>query len=469
VFKFVPWSAASAPGSTTPGLNVREVSDSVQEKVPGAIIVEGKACTPKGALHVNVYVLAPDKKPLMPTTPRRARVWLKQKKARIVNRTPFTIQLRFEPSSRYAQHVRVGVDTGSKTVGVAAVAHSKVLYQAEISLRTEIRQSMDHRRQYRRKRRNRHTRYRPVRFNNRKRSSGWLAPSLRSKADSTVRAVVQVAAILPVKHVRMEVASFDTQQMQAPEISGIEYQQGELAGYHVREYLLAKWGRKCAYCGRAGLPLEVEHIVPRIRGGTHRVSNLTLACKTCNQSKGKRTAEEFGYPEVQARALKPLRDAVHVSIIKTWVIGTLASLLDQVPITTTYGYETKYKRLKRLELPKTHYFDAVAIACELGETVVPGKVWYQYRCVARGRYQLYNGSRSEHKVSGPKKVCGWKLFELVNVNGHVGYISGRRVSGRFSVKDAVTGKLLVDGIGHKKLVRLARAAHGSIVHMNVVQ
>ena len=179
--------------------------------------------------------------------------------------------------------------------------------------------------------------------------------------------------------------------------------------------------------------------------------------------------EEFGYPEVQARALKPLRDAVHVSIIKTCVIGTLASLLDQVPISTTYGYETKYKRLKRLELPKTHYFDAVAIACELGETVVPGKVWYQYRCVSRGRYQLYNGSRSEHKVSGPKKVCGWKLFELVNVNGHVGYISGRRVSGRFSVKDAVTGKLLVDGIGHKKLVRLARAAHGSIVHMNVVQ
>jgi 5-methylcytosine-specific restriction endonuclease McrA len=418
---------------------------------------------------VNVFVLAPDEKPLMPTTPRRARMWLKQKQARIVNRTPFTIQLRFEPSSRYVQHVSVGVDTGSKTVGVAAVAHSKVLYQAEISLRTDIKQSMDQRRQYRRDRRNRHTRYRPARFNNRRRSRGWLAPSLRSKAESTVRAIVLVAAILPVKHVRVEVASFDTQKMQAPEISGIEYQQGELAGYHVREYLLAKWRRKCAYCGRGGVPLEVEHIVPRIRGGTHRVSNLTLACATCNRSKGKRTAEEFGHPEVQARALTPLKGAVHVSIIKTWVIETLPGLLGRVGISTTFGYETKYKRMKTLELPKTHYFDAVAIACEHGETVVPGKVWYQYKCVARGRYQLYNGSRGEHKVSGPKKVRGWKLFELVEVNGQVGYISGRRSSGRFSVKDVVTGKLLVDGVDHRKLVRLARATHGSIVHENVVQ
>ena len=418
---------------------------------------------------MNVFVLAPDAKPLMPTTPRRARMWLKQKRARVVNRTPFTIQLRFEPSGRYAQYVKVGVDTGSKTVGVAAVAHSQVLYQAEMSLRTDIKRSLDQRRQYRRNRRNRQTRYRPARFNNRKRPRGWLPPSLRSKAETTVRAIVQVAAILPVKHVKLEVASFDTQKMQAPEISGIEYQQGELTGYHVREYLLAKWRRKCAYCGRAGIPLEVEHIVPRIRGGTNRVSNLTLSCTTCNRLKGKRTAGEFGHPEVQARALIPLRDAVHVSIIKTRVIETLPSLLGQVPIATTYGYETKYKRMKTLELPKTHYFDAVAIACEHGETVVPGRVWYQYKCVPRGRYQLYNGSRSEHKVSGPKKVCGWKLFELVEVNDQVGYISGRRGSGRFSVKDVVTGKLLVDGVDHRKLVRLARATHGLIVQETLVQ
>ncbi len=418
---------------------------------------------------MNVFVLAPDEKPLMPTTPRRARIWLKQKLARVVSRTPFTIRLCFEPSGSYAQHVRVGVDTGSKTIGVAAVANSRVLYQAEISLRTDIKRSLDQRRQYRRNRRNRKTRYRPARFNNRKRSGDWLAPSLRSKAESTVRAIVQVAGVLPVKHVRLEVTSFDTQKMQAPEISGIEYQQGELMGYHVREYLLAKWRRKCAYCGRAGVPLEVEHIVPRIRGGTNRVSNLTLACTTCNRLKGKRTAEEFGHPEVQARALAPLRDAVHVSIIKTWVIRTLPKLLSRVRISTTYGYETKYKRMKTLELPKTHYFDAVAIACVPGETVLPAKGWYQCKSIPRGRYQLYNGSRSEHKVSAPKKVFGWKLFELVKVNGQVGYISGRRVNGRFSVKDAVTGKLLVDGVDHRKLVRLARVARGLMVREQVVQ
>jgi 5-methylcytosine-specific restriction endonuclease McrA len=418
---------------------------------------------------VNVFVLAADEKPLMPTTPRRARMWLKQKRARVVKRAPFTIRLCFEPSSRYAQHVKMGVDTGSKTIGVAAVAHSRVLYQAEISLRTDIKRSLDQRRQYRRDRRNRKTRYRPARCNNRKRSGEWLAPSLLSKAESTVRAIVRVADVLPVKQVKLEVASFDTQKMQAPEISGIEYQQGELSGYHVREYLLAKWRRKCAYCGRTGVPLEVEHIVPRIRGGTNRVSNLTLACTTCNRSKGKCTAGEFGHPEVQERALIPLKDAVHVSIIKPWVIRTLSNLLGQVNISVTYGYETKYKRMKTLELPKTHYFDAVAIACEHGETVLPAQVWYQCKCVPRGRYQLYNGYRSEHKVSGPKKVFGWKLFELVEVNGQIGYISGRRANGRFSVKDAVTGKLLVDGVDRRKLVRLVRATHGSIVHENLVQ
>jgi 5-methylcytosine-specific restriction endonuclease McrA len=396
-------------------------------------------------------------------------MWLKQKRARVVKRTPFTIRLRFEPCARYAQHVKVGVDTGSKTVGVAAVAHSQVLYQAEMSVRTDIKRSLDQRRRYRRDRRSRKTRYRPARFSNRKRSGEWLAPSLRSKAESTVRAIVQVVGILPVKHVRIEVASFDTQKMQAREISGIEYQQGELAGYHVREYLLAKWRRKCAYCGRGGVPLEVEHIVPRIRGGTNRVSNLTLACTACNRLKGKRTAGEFGHPEVQARALKPLKDAVHVSIIKQWIIRTLSQLLGQASISTTLGYETKYKRMKTLELPKTHYFDAVAIACEPGETVLPAQGWYQCRCVSRGSYQLYNGSRSEHKVSGPKKLFGWKLYELVEVNGQLGYISGRRANGRFSVKDAVTGKLLVDGVDRRKLVRIARATHGSIVRENRVQ
>lgn len=134
---------------------------------------------------MNVFVLAPDEKTLMPTTPRRARMWLKQKRARIVNRTPFTIQLCFEPSSRHAQRAKVGVDTGSKTVGVAAVANSQALYQAEISLRTGIKRSMDQRRQYRRNRPNRHTRYRQSRFKNRKEVERLVTavPSLESRVD----------------------------------------------------------------------------------------------------------------------------------------------------------------------------------------------------------------------------------------------------------------------------------------------
>jgi len=216
---------------------------------------------------MKVFVLSQAGNPLMPTTPRRARLWLKANQARVVRHTPFTIQLCFEPGGTYRQPVTVGIDTGSQTVGIAAIAHGEVVYQAEVFLRTDIQSNMTRRRQYRRNRRSRKTRYRPARLNNRHRRAGWLPPSLRSKADATVKAVRLVASLLPVTKVHVEVGSFDTQKMQNPEITSLEYQQGQLEGYHLREYLLTKWQRKCAYCQAAGIPLQVEHLVPRGRGG----------------------------------------------------------------------------------------------------------------------------------------------------------------------------------------------------------
>lgn len=150
-------------------------------------------------------------------------------------------------------------------------------------------------------RRARKTRYRQARWANRRRTAGWLTPTMRSKAEATVKAVRFVASLLPIKYIHVELGSFDTQKMQDPEICGLSYQQGKLHGYLLRAYVFATWQRKCAYCGVCKVPLEIEHIVPKSRGGSNRVSNLTLACHACNQRKGAHTAAEFGFPHVQAQ------------------------------------------------------------------------------------------------------------------------------------------------------------------------
>ena len=199
---------------------------------------------------MKVFVLSHLGKPLMPTTPRRARILLTTRRARVVTREPFTIQLRFETTT-HTQPVTVGVDTGSQTLGLAATANKEVLFQAEVLLRTDISGKLTRRRQYRRARRSRKTRYRAARWANRRRPSGWLPPSLRSKAEATVKAVRFVARVLPIGQINVEIGSFDTQKMQNPEVSGVSYQQGQLQGYLLREYLLARWERQCAYVTRA--------------------------------------------------------------------------------------------------------------------------------------------------------------------------------------------------------------------------
>jgi 5-methylcytosine-specific restriction endonuclease McrA len=415
---------------------------------------------------MKVFVLSKEGKPLMPTTPRRARLWLKDKRARVVRREPFTIQLRF-PTKSHVQPVRVGVDTGSKVVGIAAITKSEVVLQAEIHLRDDITEKMTQRRHYRRNRRARKTRYRQARYDNRRRPDGWLPPSVHSKAAATFKAVRFMASFLPVGRVTIEVGSFDTQKMQNPEISGIEYQQGQLEGYQIREYLLRKWQHQCAYCGAKGMQLQIEHIIPKARGGTDRTSNLTLACELCNLRKGKQTAAEFGFSAVQAKARIPLKDAAHVSSLKSRVVHDLQAVFGESQVSITYGYQTKYKRIQMLDLPKSHTNDAVAIACEIGEVVKPLEIVHHLRCLARGQYQRFNGLRSEHKCWAPRKVRGFKLYELVKVKGDMGYIAGRREKGAFVIKDVVSGKKLLE-ITPRKLVRVARPTQGWMITRHLV-
>jgi len=209
------------------------------------------------------------------------------------------------------------------------------------------------------------TRYRQARFDNRRRPDGWLPPSLQSRVENIWTWACRLNRACPIASISQELVKFDMQLMQNAEIRGVEYQQGELAGYEVREYLPEKWARKCAYCNAKGLPLQVEHINPKLRGGSNRVSNLTLACHDCNQEKGTRTAAEFGFPEIQKLAKAPLKDAAAVNITRWALYHRLETT--GLPLEVGTGGRTKFNRTTQ-GYAKTHWLDATCVG-ESGEKV----------------------------------------------------------------------------------------------------
>jgi 5-methylcytosine-specific restriction endonuclease McrA len=264
-------------------------------------IVEGNI-TPKGEgieMQNSVFVLDTNKQPLSPCRPSVARKLLRDGKAAVYRRFPFTLILkRAVELAEPVKPITVKVDPGSKTTGIALVQSGKVIFAAELTHRGQaIKDALESRRAIRGSRRQRNTRYRKPRFMNRTRPKGWLAPSLQSRVNNLQTWLVRFVKLCNVQAISMELVRFDTQLMHNAEISGVEYQQGELAGYEVREYLLEKFSRKCCYCGKTDIPLEIEHITPKSRGGSNRVSNLCLACHPCNQRKGNQTATEFGFPK----------------------------------------------------------------------------------------------------------------------------------------------------------------------------
>jgi len=288
----------------------------------------------------------------MPTTQHTGKTLLHEGKAHVVQRCPFTIQLNYA-TGEARQPIKLGVDLGYTNIGFSAKTDKLEVISGTLTLRKDVSNKLEARRRYRRSRRGR-LGYRPPRFNNRTRPEEWLAPSIQHRKDSHIRLVEKLTTLLPITYKRVEVANFDTQKMQYPEITGVEYQQGELQGYEVKAYLLEKWGRTCAYCGKTDVPLEVEHIIPKSRGGTNRVSNLTISCKRCNLKKGNKTAEEFGYSAIQQQAKLSLKETAGLNNIR-WKI------VEQLGAEYTYGYITKYHR-KKLGLEKSHVNDAFVIA-----------------------------------------------------------------------------------------------------------
>lgn len=322
----------------------------------------------------SVFVVSSTKQPLMPTSSARARMLLKRGKAAVLRRYPFTIILKDRPSGA-TQPVRLKIDPGSKETGIALVSEAtkQVLFALVLTHRGQaIKSGLDSRRAIRRSRRNRKTRYRAPRFLNRTKQKGWLPPSLQHRVETVMTWVNKLSRFTPVEAISQELVRFDMQSIENPEISGIEYQQGTLAGYEVREYLLEKWGRECAYCGAENIPLQIEHIHPKAKGGTNRISNLCLSCEPCNTKKGTQDVSEFlkKKPEVLKRILaqakRPLKDAAAVNATR-WALWERLNQTG-LPVEAGSGGRTKYNRSVQ-GYPKQHWIDAACVGIS-GEQVV---------------------------------------------------------------------------------------------------
>ena len=422
---------------------------------------------------MSVFVLDACKRPLMPCSEKRARLLLKSGRARVARRYPFTIRLVDRRVGDSVLHpVKVKLDPGSKTTGVAVVRDeggnkpTGVLFLAELTHRgRQISEKLTARRAFRRRRRG-NLRYRPARFDNRTKPEGWLAPSLRHRVETVSSWVARLIRLVPVTGLAMELIRFDMQAMENPEIEGVEYQRGTLAGYELREYLLAKWDHACAYCGATEVPLNLDHIVPRARGGSNRVSNLACACIPCNEEKGARPVEEFlaGQPKalarIRAHAKRPLKDAAAVNSTRLALFQALRAA--GLPIECGSGGRTKWNR-SRFGIPKTHALDAACVGAvdALADWAAPS---LSIKATGRGSYQrtrldAYGFPRGY--LTRQKRIRGFQTGDMVRATvpsgkkagTHIGRVAVR-ATGSFNVQTP-TG--VVQGINAKHCVTINRA------------
>ena len=410
-------------------------------------------------------VLDQQGKPLMPTT-RLGKVYrlLKTQKAHIVSYEPFTIQLDYEPDTHVIQPMTLGVDSGAIHSGYSVANEHREYYSAEVISRDDISKRLSDRRMYRQNRRSRKTRYRKPRFKNRKnKKKGWLPPSLKQKVTVQLNEIDHLHRYFPIQKIIVEVAEFDIQKIKNPDISGIEYQQGTLQGYNIRNYLLEKHGRKCFYCGKTVSKFEVEHMLPKSRGGSNRIDNLTLSCHNCNQKKDTLTAEEFikqTLPAKKAAAkLKQLPNEKRLFKYMAHMNATRWALYNAIDekypnVEITYGYITKHNRIKACR-PKAHHIDAKCITGfvnvpSIDQTVVKIKM-------RRHNRQLHRATFSKGHIRKaaclPTITFGFQLYDLVLFNNHRYYIKGRRSSGSFALA-SVEG-LKDEKRTYKKLILLA--------------
>lgn len=396
-----------------------------------------------------VYVLNKQSKPIMPCKEAKARKLLKQNKARTAKHEPFTIQLLFDCENQ-TQEVNLGIDAGSKHIGVSATTEKQVLYEADVELRNDIVNKLSSRRENRRTRRNR-LRYRPARFNNRVKSKhkGWLAPSIEQKINTHIQVVKHLYEILPITNLIVETAQFDIQKINNPEISGEEYQQGEQLGFwNVREYVLYRDNHECQCCHRKSKDniLNVHHIESRKTGG-NAPNNLITLCETCHK------AYHRGEIKLKLKRGKSYREAAFMGIMRKTLLNRLRALY--LNVCETYGYITKNVRIEN-DLPKEHYIDA---RCISGNPKANPLDYYIYqKCIRRQNRQIHKnkilsgGGKKDNQA--PRYVFGFKLFDLVKYNKQNYYVFGRRTKGAFDIRNLDGEKVNSGSISYKKLKRI---------------
>ena len=372
-----------------------------------------------------VYVLKQNGQPFMPTERfGKVRRLLKEGKAKVVRREPFTIRLLYEPRTDVVQECYCGVDTGSKHVGVAVVGNDKVLYQSQTELRDDIKRKMDARRQARRFRRSRKTRYRKPRFLNRRASirEDRLPPSVKHKVQAHIDEIEFCKKILPVSDLILEVSQFDTALMKNPSLMNEKvrhwgYQKGFNYGYSSRRsVILHRDNYTCQCCGKKNCRLEVHHIKFKSNGGTDDEENLITLCEDCHKGVHAGTVELNKKPKKS----KNLKYATHMSIIRSQLLKKYPDAIE------TFGFVTSENR-HRLNLPKDHYIDACVIASGGLEFKELDVIFYKRR-VSKGDYQLTKGIRGEQKLP-TGKICGFRKFDKVEYLGNKYFIKGRMSSG----------------------------------------
>ena len=404
-----------------------------------------------------VYVLNRDGQPLMPTN-RHGKVkhLLKDGKAKVVKRCPFTIQLAYK-STNYTQPITLGVDAGSKTIGLSASGETKEYYAAEVVLRNDIVDLLSTRLQNRRSRRNRKTRYRKARFLNRVKSKnkGWLTPSIEQKIGTHLRTVRDVHTILPITRIVVETASFDLQKIKALENgtdvpTGTEYQQGDMLGFwNVREYVFFRDGHTCQCCkGKSKDPiLNVHHIESRKTGG-NAPNNLITLCETCHKKYHK------GLVALNVKRGNQHQHDTFMGIMRWAFYNRLKDTYKNVSM--TYGYITKNTRIEN-GLPKEHRIDALCIAGHpKAERMTE---WYYQKKVRCHNRQIHKNTIQKggyrKRNQAPYEVCGFRLFDKVSYNGQKCFIFGRRSSGSFDIR-LLDGTKINAGVSYKKLELLEK-------------
>ena len=415
----------------------------------------------------------------MPCSEKRARKLLGSGRAGVHKLFPFAIRLiDLNVESCEIEPMRLSLDPGSKITGLALARMEDVvdLETGEVAPPVlhiaflmhlvhrgqQIKNALQSRAALRRGRGSRNLRYRAPRFSNRGGDkTGWIAPSLMHRVHTTRTWVDRIVKLAPVTQLVQELVKFDMQAMQAQaagaDISGVQYQQGTLFGYEVREYLLEKWGRECMYCDEINVPLQIEHIRAKANGGSDRISNLGLACECCNQKKGTMDVSDFvkdakRLASILAQAKAPLKDAAAVNTTRWVLLNSLKAT--GLPVATGSGGETKFNRT-RLGIPKTHALDAACVG-QVTDVRRPAQPTLQVKCNGRGAYQ-----RTRVNASGfprgylmrQKQVQGFQTGDMVRANVtsgkklgvHVGRVAVR-ASGNFNIQ-AQTG--LVQGVSHR--------------------